>query len=217
MIDHRPPPPPAETCLLRAYASRGLKGGTLIAEAVTELAAHEKALSNGSYRPARCEPCGAAMHLHDYRLRILAASDTGTVTVVRFRCADRDSCGAVFLVLPAFVARHLWREWATVERTTQEGEGAEGAEGKPPVVPARTVSRWRARLAATAAALVVAFASASFGAAIAEEVGLGGTRAKVVAQYAKAMAAEGRPQKRGLLYACVAALVHRAAPGIRLM
>lgn len=214
MIDHRPPPPPAETCLLRAYASRGLKGGTLIAEAVTDLAAHEKALSNGSYRPARCEPCGATMHLHDYRLRILAASDAGTVTVVRFRCADRDSCGAVFLVLPAFVARHLWREWATVERTTQEGEDA---EEKPPVVPARTVSRWRARLAATAAALVVAFASARFGASIAEEVGLGGTRAEAVAQYARAMAAEGRPQRRGLLYASVAALVHRAAPGIRLM
>lgn len=214
MIDHRPPPPPAETCLLRAYASRGLKGGTLIAEAVTELAAHEKALSDGSYRPDRCEPCGAAMHLHDYRLRILAASDTGTVTVVRFRCADRDSCGAVFLVLPAFVARHLWREWATVERTTQEGESA---EEKPPVVPARTVSRWRARLAATASALVVAFASARFGATVAGEVGLGGTRAEVVAQYARATAAEGLPQKRGLLYACVAALVHRAAPGIRLM
>jgi hypothetical protein len=211
MTDHRSPPPPAETCLVRSYASRGVKGGTLIAEDVTDLATHEHCLRTGAYRPPHC-PCGAMMHIHDYRDRELRASGAESATVVRFRCADREECGAVFLVLPALIARHLWRAWDTVEQATREHDASE--ERPPTIVPARTASRWRARLAASAAAVIVALATSALGEVLAEKVGLGGARRDVVAGYA-AVAIPTPP--RGRVLGALAALVHRAAPGIRLV
>lgn len=212
MTDHRSPPPPAETCLVRSYASRGVKGGTLIAEDVTDLSTHEHCLRTGAYRPAQCPPCGAIMHVHDYRDRSLRASGVEVATVVRFRCADREECGAVFLVLPALIARHLWRAWDTVEQATREHDASE--DRPPTIVPARTVSRWRARLAAAAAALIVVLATSALGEVLASTVGLGGTRRDVVAGYA----AVARPTPpRGRVLGALAGLVHRAAPGIRLV
>lgn len=208
MIDHRPPPPPAEICLVRTYASRGVKGGTLIAEDVTDIESHERLLCNGGYRPQRCPPCGAAMHVHDYRPRELLASGLGSATVVRFRCADRDGCGAVFLVLPALIARHLWRAWATVEATTT------GTPAAAEPVPARTARRWVARLLQCGAALVVALGASALGTALAGEVGLGGTRGEVVAAY---VAAASPTPPRGRQFAALAGLVHRVAPGLRLV
>ncbi|MEO7329234.1 MAG: hypothetical protein ABI193_11690 [Minicystis sp.] len=212
MTDHRSPPPPAETCLVRTYASRGMKGGTLIAEDVTDLATHEERLRTGGYRPACCPPCGGPLHIHDYRPRGLYGSGLDSAAVVRFRCADREECGAVFSVLPAFIARHLWRTWSTVEETTRGRD--DGAEKAPLPVPARTAQRWRARLASAAMAVLVALVPSALGEALATMVGLGGTRAEVVAGYADL--ATPRP-RRGLLLASLAGLVHRAAPGIRLV
>ena len=211
MTDHRSPPPPAETCLVRSYASRAVKGGTLIAEAVTELAMHLRHLALGTYRPPCCPVCGAAMHVHDYPQRRLRASSIGSADVVRFRCADRTDCGAVFRVLPAFIARHLWRAWDTVEEATRSPEP--GEKRVPGRVPSRTVARWVARLATSGMAVVVALASSPLGATLAETVGLDGSRAEVVAGYA---AAAPRP-RRGQLVGALAGLVHRAAPGIRLV
>ncbi len=55
------------------------------------------------------------MHIHDYRPRLLWGHAAESTEIVRFRCSNRDECGAVVQVLPAFVARWLWRSWETVE------------------------------------------------------------------------------------------------------
>lgn len=212
MTDHRSPPPPDDSCLVRSYASRGLKGGTLIAEDVTDLATHERRLASGDYRPPRCLPCGGAMHVHDYRPRELRASSMGVAMVVRFRCADREECGAVFLVLPAFIARHLWRAWDTVEEAMRVRD--ETDEKPATRVPARTIERWAARLATSGMAVVVALAESAVGARLGEIVGLGGTRAEVVAGYVATVAPK---PARGCVFESLAGLVHRAAPGIRLV
>jgi hypothetical protein len=71
------------------------------------------------------------------------------IDIVRYVCASPE-CRATWRVLPAFVARHLWRRWSTVARTIA------GDPGKPmgPPVPARTRRRWKARLASAARQLV---------------------------------------------------------------
>jgi hypothetical protein len=189
-----------------------VKGGTLIAEGVTALATHEAHMRSGAYRPERCLLCGVPVHIHDHRPRTLVASEIGSTDVARFRCADREACGAVFLVLPAFIARHLWRAWPTVELTMHAPEDGDEKPSSP--VPARTASRWKARLMAEAAALIVALATMKIGPALAEKVGLGGTRAEAVVSYASVVPA---PPRRGLLFASLAGLLHRAAPGLRLM
>ena len=126
--------------------------------------------------------------------------------VLRFRCADRRGCGAVWQIVPAFLARHLWRAWSTVEETAKAAAGS--------AVPARTRRRWRARLAAAARAVVVALADTGKQAwtAIALAVGLDGRRLDLVRQYAAAMGSAA-----GACLAELAALVHRLTPGMRLM
>lgn len=211
MTDYRSPPPPPDMCLVRSYASRGVLGGTLIAEAVTDLATHQRLLQSGGYRPPRCLRCGSPLHIHGDRSRLLLGSPVGSADVARFRCADRDRCGAVYLVLPAWIARHLWRTWKTVEESSRREEGEE--QGPPPVSP-RTAARWKARLAASAMAVIVALGSTELGDALATTVGLGGARHAMVSAYA--VLARPAP-RRGLLFASLAAVIHRAAPGIRLM
>lgn len=209
MTDHRSPPPPAEDCLVTTYASRGVKGGTIIAEDVTDLAMHEKLVWSGGYRPVHCEKCGGWVHVHDYRTRVLAGSGLAGVMIVRFRCAALETCGAVFSVLPAFVARHLWRTWETVEQAVRPREPVD--EPQTLSVPATTRARWMKRLAASAAALVVGLSATRFGAQLAAGVGLGGTRAEAVAAYA-ATAPAYEP-----VFASLAGVTHRTAPGLRLM
>jgi len=64
----RLPPPEGEACLVRLRPS-SQKGGTIVAEDVTELATHEVRLSDpDGYRPAFCPGCrGTTLHIHDYR------------------------------------------------------------------------------------------------------------------------------------------------------
>ena len=188
-----------------------MRGGTLIAEDVTDLARHEECLRSVGYRPPACPRCQAKMHVHGERVRVLLGSAEISTSVARFRCADRDGCGAVFLVLPAWIARHLWRAWATVEDGTREQDKPREAST---AVPRRTLSRWKARLLASAAALIVALGGTVLGDDLAAKVGLGGARHEVVAAYASLT--QPRPS-RGLVLATLAAVVHRAAPGIRLM
>jgi hypothetical protein len=71
------------------------------------------------------------------------------IDIVRYICADAN-CRATWRVLPAFVARHLWRHWETVERTIA---GAKQRSGDAPV-PARTRRRWNARLRSAARQVV---------------------------------------------------------------
>jgi hypothetical protein len=213
MSQKRLPPPDAVRCLHRPGER---KGGTLLVEEVTSLAAHRaRVCSPDGYRPGFCARCGhGVLHVHDYRGRVLLEMATGAgcsgtewLQVVRYACAHAD-CGAVWQMLPAFVARHLWRAWATVERATMGGAPASSP------VPPRTRERWGARLLAPALLLVQLFASETGSRleALAKDVGLEATRHALVAAYA--VVADARP---GARLASVAAVVHRLARGVRLM
>jgi len=209
VTDHRSPPPAAEACLVRPYSS-SQKGGTLIAEDVCDLATHEQRLgAPDQYRPAACGRCGGKLHIHDLRPRQMLGDAQIATEVLRFRCADRSGCGAVWQIVPALLARRLWRTWSVVHSAVVETAGAQR-----PVVPARTRRRWRARLAASARAVVVALADTGKQAwtAIALAVGLDGRRLDLVRQYAAAMGSAA-----GACLAELAALVHRLTPGMRLM
>ena len=69
------------------------------------------------------------------------------VTVVIFLCAK---CFATWRVLPAFLARCLWRTWEVVEAVLFKGERQQ--------VPTRTAQRWQGRLAQMALAATQALA-----------------------------------------------------------
>ena len=195
-----PPQPPRY--LERPYAS-SQKGGTLIAEDVIDLETHGRRLYDpDGYRPSCCPRCGhPVLHVHDYRSRVLRADPDQVVTkVVRHRCVGLD-CGARWLTLPLFLARHLWRRWVVVEATTQ---GRRPVDWPP--VPARTARRWRARLRMAGRRLTQVLAASGLPSleGVAQYLGLTATRLDVVLAL-------------GLTLSSVAALVHRLAPGLRLM
>lgn len=147
------PPRPA-VCLTRSYLSRAVKGGTVIAEDVTTVSEHsERVVDPDGYRPCvvPCRSCGQrSLHAHCFRERRLrpARRDAGVeiISIRLFRCA---SCRAVFTVLPAFVARHLWRAWKTVEAVARSALEA----------PRSTARRWLSRLRSDARQLVRLFTS----------------------------------------------------------
>jgi hypothetical protein len=126
--------------------------------------------------------------------------------VIRFRCADRERCGAAWEILPAFLARHLWRSWPTVESAVDDPERSE--------VPERTRRRWMARLASSARKLVVVVSTAADTAwsALVAAVGLDARRLDLVRIYQKHL----RPRP-GACLAHLAALLHRLSPGVRLV
>jgi Domain of unknown function (DUF6431) len=209
MSQRRLPPPEPAPCLVRPYPS-SQKGGTLIAEQVTDRDEHRRRLCTpDGYRPAECPRCHhRVLHVHDYLDRVLLAdSIEAKVGIVRYICAG---CGGVWRILPAFVARHLWRSWDTVEANTLSAP----APPTQPRVPERTLQRWRERLMASAMVLVQLFAASldALLVGIACGVGHDGTREELVRAYA-ADAAEGL----GNPLALVAGLVHRLMPGVRLM
>ncbi len=206
MTDQQSPPPAPPACLCRPYPSTQ-KGGTLVAEDVWDLATHEQRLETPSvYRPAACPSCQAKVHLHGLRVRLLLDQPERSTEVVRFRCADRARCGAAWQVLPAFLARWLWRSWAVVQRALDTPQRS--------VVPPRTRRRWRARLASDARTLIGAFTSASgeLATALVRATGLDARRLELVAQFRRAV---DRAPDAAL--AELAAWVHRLVPGIRLM
>ena len=211
MSQNRLPPPGPGACLVRPSPS-SQKGGTLIAEEVTEPAVHQRRLCDpDGYRPPRCPRCGHdVLHVHAYRERRLQGEDEQSVMrIVIHRCAEEE-CGATWRSLPLFLARRLWRSWPTVEREVLP----EAAAPARAPVPKRTVRRWKARLASAARHLcqVLATSASAVWTGVAKAVGLGGTRRDLVEELA---AAQGTPPLRRLCEA--AALVHRLCPGIRLM
>lgn len=208
MYPDRAAPAAEERCLVLSDASRGSKGGTLIAESVRDVAMHEARMRDpGSYRPEACR-CGCRrLHIHGRRERKLLGSSVvgggvGTVTVMLFLCV---ACRVTWRVLPAFLARCLWRAWSVVEGVVQGTRGP--AE---PVVPPRTARRWRARLAQTARTpgQVLATAGSHALSAVAQAVGLDGHRGALAEAYVASFG--------GSLLAPLAALLHRLSPGIRL-
>jgi hypothetical protein len=207
----RTAPPAADSCLVSSYASRGgtgQKGGTLIDEAVLDLAAHEERMKNpASYRPAECRCCGGArLHLHDRRDRkARGGAGLAVVSVVIFLCAK---CSATWRVLPAFLARCLWRTWPVVAAVFRFAP----RPAAEPEVPRRTRQRWRARLAQTARVPMQLLASSGDATlrGVAQRVGLEGSRQTLVNSFATAFAA-------AVPLASLAVLLHRLSPGIRLM
>jgi hypothetical protein len=190
---------PPTACLDRAVPS-SQEGGTVIAKDVRDLAAHQMTLRDPDrVRPPSCRCGWKVLHVHDRRSRLLAAYDRGNqhIEVLVFRCA---ACGATWRVLPAFVARHLWRSWDTV------CEAIVGAARS--VVPARTVQRWTRRLKERATVLVMVLGRSGTEALVtcAEVVGPAGTRRRVVDVFGGL----GR-------IAMLAHLVHHLEPGVRVM
>jgi hypothetical protein len=178
-------------------------------ETVLDQATHEARMKDpASYRPAECRCGGVRLHLHDYRDRKLRGSGRGgftIVTVVVFLCAK---CRATWRVLPAFLARCLWRSWAVV--TAAVGFARRRAD--EPQVPLRTRQRWYARLAQAARVPMQVLASSGEAVlrGVAQGAGLEGSRRTLVDGYAVAC-----PGAAPL--AALAELLHRLSPGIRLM
>jgi hypothetical protein len=198
--------PAPSACLERAYPS-SQKGGTLIAEDVLDLETHHARLSDANaYRPSGCGRCGAVVHVHDRRSRVLFGEQCRCTDVLRFRCSNRSGCGATWQVLPAFLARHLWRRWRVVEETIEE-------EHDRSRVPARTRRRWRVRLATGARQVVAVLATGAEAAcAVAAEVGLEGCRFDLVRRCRELLC-----PAPGACLAELGALVHRLCPGVRVM
>src|SRR5205085_6689698 len=74
MSQNQLPPPESEACLFRLRSS-SQKGGTLIAEDVTDHATHERRICDpDGYRLPFCPRCGKGpLHVHHYRERVLRA------------------------------------------------------------------------------------------------------------------------------------------------
>jgi hypothetical protein len=218
-------------CCLIQMRSLRYKGGTLIAEDVTDLATHEQRIRDPSaYRPSRCPRCGChEIDAHDYPTRTLRQPQGGLVVrIIRYICRNK-RCGATWRILPAFIPRHLWRSWPVVEETvntdpatqhvtrtrpTQHATLAEPAQEPAASVPRTTARRWSARFGAAATHLV-ALLAANIGTAlegIAKRAGLGATRRELTDVYT--LAARSRVGHR---LADLAALLHRLANGIRLV
>ena len=211
MSQDRLPPPDREACLIRLRPS-SQKGGTIIAEDVTDPATHDRRICNpDGYRPAFCPNCGdRTLHVHDYRGRVLLAEPGESIArIVRHECVG---CDAIWQILPAFIARHLWRTWRVVEHTLT---GAGPSEPRRwPRVPGRTRRRWLARWLRLARYLVQVLAACGEAgwAALGSELPPEATCADLVAVYADA-----RATPAGQHLAAVAALVYRLEPKVRLM
>lgn len=206
-------PPEAEACLIRSRVA-SYKGGTLIDETVEDLAEHLRRMVDvDAYRPARCPRCGdVRLHMHD-RIERRPRGEPGlpVVVVARYICANEE-CEATWRILPAFLARHLWRVWSTVERIVLPKDTPIAA-GAPPI-PERTERRWRRRMAQAALVVVTLLALSNKAEleAIARSVGLDATRRQLVAAHAVHM-----KTKSGARLWPLAATAHMLERGIRLM
>jgi hypothetical protein len=211
MSQDRLPPPELEACLIRLRPS-SQKGGTIIAEDVTDPETHERRICNpDAYRPPFCPNCGnRTLHVHDYRERTLRAEPGEPVArVVRHECVG---CKAIWQILPAFIARHLWRSWKVVEHALT-GSGPPTTR-RWPAVPSRTRRRWRARWLRSARFLVQILAACGEAgwAALAGVLAPEATCAELVAVYAGE-----RRTPAGERLGTVAALIYRLQPKVRLM
>ena len=179
-----------------------------------DLATHLRRLADpDGYRPGWCPRCGGdVLHVHDYPLRKPHGEPDlpPVITIVRHICAEL-SCAATWRILPAFLARHLWHVWSTVERAVSAVSPPK--RGAVPV-PEKTVRGWRARLASAAKQLVVLLATSGgvLLEAIAKRAGHESTRFELVKVYAQE--ARTPPERR---LADLAAIVHRLERGLRLM
>lgn len=212
MSDHRSPPPGAASCLDRPRQSTQ-KGGTLIAEDVTDLATHQERICDpDGYRPSECPTCHHhGLHMHERRYRLLLGDpDAVAIPIAIYRCAG---CDGTWRILPRFMARHLWRSWRVVEAAT----GASLPSPSQRRVAPRTLRRWWERLRASACILVQLLTTSGSPVleAVAHAAGTRATRAALIAGYASGCLSEAA--QAGERLANLAALIHRLGPGLRLM
>lgn len=205
----KPEPPSRDgECLEKRYPSTQ-RGGTLIDERVKDLETHDRWRRDpDAYRPGSCPTCSfVRMHVHDYReRRIRADLESPCITIVRYDCP---SCNAIWQVLPLFLARCLWRTWRVVE-TQMMGSDAE--RQLAPRVPERTVRRWWSRFCLLASFVLQVLAVSGALERIGGAVNRGMTRGELIAAHARAAGVQA-----GLRTASLAGLLHRLAPGARLM
>ncbi len=198
-MDREIPPPPPPLCLERRYPS-SQKGGTLIAGGVLDVSSHAHLMLNpDNYRPAQCRNCRCCvLHVHDRPWRVTRGElGCAGVNILRFICSR---CSATWRIVPEFLARHLWRTWATVCGAV----GVPGASIGRDLVPERTRRRWKGRLDSAAGQLGQVLCSCAEAAVTtaARGAGLLATRLQVVNAVGGGLAA-------------VAALVHELAAGVR--
>jgi len=188
----------------------------MLAEDVADLEAHKRRMADGDgYRPGDCPHCGCSrVHVHSVRERKPHGAEgwPAVLNVRRYRCAN-GACRAIWLVLPGFLARHLWRVWETVEEEVLAPPPAvDDGEVVRRGIPGRTLRRWRGRLLCAALLLVQVLATSGeeLLAALVTEVGLTSTRMDLVRRYVR---------QTGSVHplADLGVLVHRLAPGLRLM
>lgn len=183
----------------RAYPGKQ-KGGTRIAADIATREEHERRLADpDGYRPP-CSCGHARPHAHEFRERHPPGQPP--VKVRRYLCPR---CGALWTVLPGFLARHLWWPWESIDASVRD------APAPTSVVPRQTRRRWRSRLATSGRLLVQILVSRARPelAVIAAAAGLDATRRRVVEIL--------RPQVVGVALAWLAALVHLVVPGVRVM
>ncbi len=121
-----------------------------------------------------------------------------------YRCPEK-SCGAVFMVLPAVIARQLWRLWETVEEVSSGTASA----------PRSTARRWFGRLRADAGQLLQILLSVGkelLGTALFSLLPRIRTRGMLIELLGSSGLAD--PHQA---FAQVAAWIHRIQPGLRLM
>jgi len=196
-------PAPPE-CLSRPYhAKPHQRGGTLIAEDVVDLDEHRRRLADvDGYRPPRCLHCHHdRLHAHDLRERHRRGEGL-PVKFRRYRCA---ACGGVWLVLAAFMARHLHRSWAYVEAAT-----APEVEGERVQPPRRgTLSRWVERLRSSGRLVVQVLVASGVELRAAAEARC--RSALLLAMVREKLLSAGRAMAE------LAGWLHRLVPGLRLL
>jgi hypothetical protein len=189
--------------LEHGYAS-SVKGGTVIVADVQGREEHARRLCDlETYRPPPCRLCLRRLHGHGTRSRMPRGETP--IDLRRYRCP---SCGGVFQVLPGFLARNLWRTWATVEAICVVAP----ARRLRMVVASRTQRRWRARLLRPAQMLLLVLGALRL-AAVTEmvgRIGLDATRGALLTAFSPLAGALGS-------CASLAILLNRARPGLRVM
>ena len=182
----------------RGYPS-SVKGGTAIVGDVDERGEHGRRLADPeTYRPPACRACGRKLHAHGTRERRPVGETP--IEIRRYRCRG---CGGVVQVLPAFLARHLWRTWRAIEEVTTRPPEA------PSVVPARTRRRWRERLREPARPVLHVLSALRRPAlsSVVARIGLDATRGELASAF---------PSVAGTL-AALTILVNHVIPGLRVM
>jgi len=207
------PVPAAPVYLITPDAAKpGQKGGTLIAEHVHDIGEHRRLLESGDYRPASCPLCRRSLHVLDQRSRKLRDQpDSAAELICRYRCRP---CGAVWQVLPGFIARHLHRTWGAVQSALAAAGALErtGSEWRVRR-KASTLRRWLARLDASALVLIQALLAGEAPVQrVLETLGAWCTRGELV----EGLAQDAQIEKKCKLQH-LACWIHRLVPGLRLM